>query len=61
MSCITFYAEIEGENIHGNYWEGDNSKKYAQILREMFQKYEPEVDKLAAWAAEYQERESGAL
>jgi hypothetical protein len=56
-----FCAEIEGENIHGNYWEGKNNKKYAQILREMFQKYEPEVEKLATWFNQYHEREIGAL
>jgi len=56
-----YYKEIEFPKIHGPYYENENYKKYAKILRKMLNEVEPGIENYPTWEMELFEKELGVI
>ena len=56
-----YYREIEFPEKHGPYYENENYKKYAKILRKMLNEVEPGIENYPGWEMELFEKELGVI
>ena len=56
-----YYYTIEFPEKHGPYYENENYKKYAKILRKMLNEVEPGIENYPTWEMELFEKELGAI
>lgn len=65
IGCLyTFYyyfEHIESAKKHGEYFEKENYKKYAKVLRDMLNKIEPSIENYPIWEEELFQKELGVI
>lgn len=60
LYALYYYTdEIEDKEIYGEYWK--NHKKYAAKLKELFEEYEPNIEKYSTWAGRVEEMDLGII